>query len=211
MNALATSLQTYFTTFAHNQRDLSSNTLGSYRDTWRMLLKYLTATLDVSVDAIDFDAVTATNIAGFLDYLERERGNTAKTRNVRLTAIRAVLSRALPDHPEHAATITQVLAIPPKRTTRPVIEFLMPDEVVALLAAPDPTTRTGRRDHALLAMTVQTGLRISEVCALTIDDIHLGTGPHVTCTGKGRRQRITPLTSATVSVMTAYLTAMRLT
>ncbi len=205
MNALAVSLQTYFTTFAHNQRDLSPNTIGSYRDTWRMLLKHLTATLGVSTDAIDFDAVTAINVTGFLDYLEQQRGNSAKTRNVRLTAIRAVLNRALPDHPEHAATITQVLAIPPKRTTRPVIEFLTPDEVDALLDAPDPTTRTGRRDHALLAMTVQTGLRISEVCSLTINDVHLGTGAHVTCTGKGRRQRITPLTSATVSVMTAYL------
>ena len=194
MNALATSLQTYFTTFAHSQRDLSSNTIGSYRDTWRMLLKHLTATLGVTADALDFDAVTATNITGFLDHLEHERGNSAKTRNVRLTAIRSVLGRALPDHPEHAATITQVLAIPPKRTTRPVIEFLTPDEVDALLAAPDPTTWTGRRDHALLTMTVQTGLRISEVCSLTIHDIHLGTGPHVTCTGKGRRQRITPLT-----------------
>ena len=148
MNALASSLQTYFTTFAHSQRDLSSNTIGSYRDTWRMLLKYLTATHDLTADKVDFDAVTATNINGFLDYLEHERGNSAKTRNVRLTAIRSVLSRALPDHPEHAATITQVLAIPPKRTIRPVIEFLTPDEVVALLDAPDPATRTGRRDHA---------------------------------------------------------------
>ena len=205
MNALATSLQTYFTTFAHSQRDLSSNTIGSYRDTWRMLLKYLTATLGVTADALDYDAITATNITGFLDYLEQQRGNSPKTRNVRLTAIRSVLGRALPDHPEHAATITQVLAIPPKRTTRPVIEFLTPDEVVALLAAPDPTTRTGRRDHALLTMTVQTGLRISEVRSLTIDDIHLGTGPRVTCTGKGRRQRVTPLTDATVGTMTAYL------
>ncbi len=205
MNTLAVSLQTYFTTFAQSQRDLSSNTIGSYRDTWRMLIKYLTATLGVAAAAIDFEAVTATNITGFLDYLEQERGNSAKTRNVRLTAIRSVLSRALPDHPDHAATLTQVLAIPPKRTTRPVIKFLTPDEVVALLAAPDLTTRTGPRDHALLAMTVQTGLRISEVCSLVVDDVYLGTGPHVTCTGKGRRQRITPLTSATVSVMTGYL------
>lgn len=205
MNALAASLQAYFTTFAHTQRDLSSNTIGSYRDTWRMLLKYLTATLGVPADVLDLDAVTATNITGFLDHLEQERGNSTKTRNVRLTAIRSVLSRALPDHPEHAATITQVLAIPPKRTTRPVIEFLTPQEVDALLASPDPTTWTGRRDHALLAMTVQTGLRISEICTLTTDDIHLGTGPHITCTGKGRRQRITPLTRATVSTMTAYL------
>ena len=206
MTALATSLQTYFTTFAHDQRDLSSNTIASYRDTWRMLLKYLASTLGVTVEALDFDAVTAKNIGGFLDYLERERDNNAKTRNVRLTAIRSVLSRALPDHPEYAATITQALAIPPKRTTRPVIEFLAPAEVAALLAAPDPTTWTGRRDRTLLVMTVQTGLRIGEVCSLTIDDVYLGAGPHVTCTGKGRRQRITPLTRTTVSAMAAYLT-----
>ena len=205
MNALATSMQTYFTTFAHTQRDLSANTISSYRDTWRMLLKYLTATLGVPVNAVDFDAVTAPNVTSFLDHLEQERGNNAKTRNTRLTAIRSVLGRALPDHPEHAATITQVLAIPPKRTTRPVIEFLTPDEVDALLAAPDSASWTGRRDHALLAITVQTGLRISEICSLTHDDIHLGAGPHIACTGKGRRQRITPLTRATVTTMKNYL------
>lgn len=205
MNALAATLQTYFTTFAHTQRDLSANTIASYRDTWRMLLKYLTTTLAASADLIDFDAVTAANVTGFLDHLEDERGNGARTRNARLTAIRSVLGRALPDHPEHAATITQVLAIPPKRTVRKVIEFLTANEVDALLAAPDPTTWTGRRDHTLLAMTVQTGLRASEICSLTRHDIHLGTGPHVACTGKGRRQRITPLTRATVSTMQAYL------
>lgn len=205
MNALATSLQTYFTAFARTQRDLSSNTIASYRDTWRMLLKHLTATLGVPTDKIDFDALTVTNVSGFLDHLEHDRGNNAKTRNTRLTAIRAVLSRALPNHPEHAATITQVLAIPPKRTTRPVIEFLTPGEVDALLAAPDHQTWTGRRDHALLAMAVQTGLRISEICALTLNDIHLGAGPHVTCTGKGRRQRSTPLTRTTVNTMKHYL------
>lgn len=206
MNALAASLQTYFTTFAHTQRDLSANTIASYRDTWRMLLKHLTATLGVPADALDFDAITTTNVAGFLDHLEHARGNSPKTRNVRLTAIRSVLGRALPDHPEHAATITQVLAIPPKRTTRPVIEFLTPTEVNALLAAPDPQTWTGRRDHALLTMAVQTGFRISELCSLTRDDIHLGASPHIACTGKGRRQRITPLTRATVNTMKDYLT-----
>lgn len=210
MNALATSLQSYFTTFAHTQRDLSANTITSYRDTWRMLLKYLTATLGVAADGLDFDAVTATNVTNFLDHLQQERGNNAKTRNTRLTAIRSVLSRALPDHPEHAATITQVLAIPPKRTTRPVIAFLTPSEVDALLAAPDATNWTGRRDYALLVMTVQTGLRISEICSLTCEDIHLGAGPYVACTGKGRRQRITPLTKATVTTMRTYL-AERLT
>lgn len=205
MNALASALQSYFTTFAHAQRDLSANTIASYRDTWRLLLKYLTVTLRAPADAIDFDALTAANITGFLDSLERERGNCARTRNARLTAIRAVLGRALPDHPEHAATITQVLAIPPKRSIKKVIEFLTAQEVDELLAAPDRSTWTGRRDHALLVLTVQTGLRVSEVCSLTRDDIHLGTGPHIACTGKGRRQRVTPLTRATVENMKAYL------
>ena len=209
MNALATSLQTYFTTFAHTQRDLSANTISSYRDTWRMLLKHLAATHGVAVNTLDFDTVTATNVTRFLDHLEHERGNNTKTRNTRLTAIRSVLARALPDHPEHAATITQVLAIPPRRTTRPVIAFLTHDEVDALLAAPDTTNRTGRRDHALLVMTVQTGLRISEVCSLTCDDIHLGASPHIACTGKGRRQRVTPLTKTTVTTMTTYLAERR--
>ena len=205
MNALATSLQTYFTTFAHDQRDLSSHTIASYRDTWRMLLKHLASTIGISADAIDLDTITAAHVAGFLDHLEHERGNAARTRNARLTAIRSVLGRALPEHPEYAATITQVLAIPPKRTVRSVIEFLTTTEVDALLAAPDQNTWTGRRDHALLAITVQTGLRVSEIRSLTYDDIHLGTGPHVACTGKGRRQRVTPLTRATVVIMKAYL------
>ncbi|GAA5228801.1 tyrosine-type recombinase/integrase [Paeniglutamicibacter antarcticus] len=206
MNALATSLQIYFTTFAHTQRDLSVNTIASYRDTWRMLLKYLSETLRIRADALDFDVVTALNVTGFLDHLEHDRGNSAKTRNTRLTAIRAVLGRALPEHPEHAATIVQVLAIPPRRTTRPLIEFLTPVETDALLAAPDQQTWTGRRDHALLAITIQTGLRISEICSLTFEDINLGTGAHIACTGKGRRQRITPLTKSTVTTMKRYLT-----
>ena len=205
MNALATSLQTYFTTFAHDQRDLSAHTIASYRDTWRMLLKHLASTIGIPAGSVDLDAITATNVSGFLNHLEHERGNSARTRNARLTAIRSVLGRALPDHPEHAATITQVLAIPPKRTLRPVIEFLTVAEVDALLAAPDRTTWTGRRDQALLAFAVQTGLRVSEIRSLTDDDIHLGTGPHVACTGKGRRQRITPLTRTTVGSMKAYL------
>lgn len=205
MNALAISLQTYFTTFARTQRDLSANTIASYRDTWRLLLKYLTATQGTPADRIDFDALTAVNITAFLNYLEHDRGNNAKTRNTRLTAIRAVLTRALPDHPEHAGTITQALAIPPKRATRPIITFLTPAEVDALLAAPDQQTPTGRRDHALLVMAVQTGLRISEIRALNLNDIHLGAGAHITCTGKGRRQRSTPLTRTTTQIMKRYL------
>ncbi|MGH9249411.1 MAG: tyrosine-type recombinase/integrase [Acidimicrobiales bacterium] len=205
MNSLATAVQQYFTSYAHAQRDLSANTIAAYRDTWRMLIRYLTGALGTGADKIDFDVLDAGRITGFLDHLERERGNSAATRNARLTAIRAVLAHALPDHPEHAATITRVLAIPPKRHPKPMIEYLDAAETTALLAAPSPTTWTGRRDRALLVLAIQTGLRISELCSLTIADIHLGTGSHVTCTGKGRRHRATPLTATTAATIGAYL------
>ncbi len=205
MNALATQLQTYFSVFTRSQRDLSEHTISAYRDTWRLLITFLVARTGTKAEHIDFDHVSADNIAAFLDYLEHERGNGVATRNARLCAIRAVLAHGLPGHPEHAQTITRVLAIPPKRHAQPILEYLTTAESDALIAAPDRTTWTGRRDHALLVLALQTGLRISELCSLTCTDLHLGTGAHVTCTGKGRRARATPLTSTTVQVMTAYL------
>lgn len=209
MNALAVQLQTYFTVFAHNQRDLSPNTIAAYRDTWRMLLTYLAATTNTRVERIDFDDIHAEAVTAFLDHLERDRGNSVATRNARLCAIRAVLAHAVIDHIDHAATISRVLAIPPKRHPKPMLEFLTPAESDALIAAPDRSRWTGRRDHALLVLAIQTGLRISELCCLNCTDIHLDTGPNVTCTGKGRRTRATPLTSTTVAVMTNYLTERR--
>lgn len=206
MNALAAELQTYFTVFARTQRDLSAHTIAAYRDTWRMLITFLTARTGTRAERIGFEHLGADDIAAFLDYLEHERGNSIATRNSRLCAIRAVLSHAMIDHLEHAATITRVLAIPPKRHPRPRLEFLTPDEADALITAPDQTRWTGRRDHALLVLAIQTGLRISELCSLTCTDIHLDTSASVTCTGKGRRNRATPLTSTTTAVLTAYLT-----
>ncbi|WP_114906522.1 tyrosine-type recombinase/integrase [Ornithinimicrobium murale] len=205
MNTLALALQQYFTSYAQAQRDLSPNTIAAYRDTWRILIKHLTEVLGVNADEIDFDALTAELVTGFLDHLEQVRGNSVATRNARLTAIRAVLTRAQPDTPEHAGTITRILAIPTKRRAKPIVEFLDTAETNALLAAPDRTTWTGLRDHTLLALDIQTGLRISELCSLSTSDIHLGTGAHVTCTGKGRRHRATPLTAATAALLTGYL------
>lgn len=205
MNTLAIALQQYFTSYAHAQRDLSPNTIAAYRDTWRMLIKHLTKVLSVAADEIDFEALNADLVTGFLDHLELERGNSVSTRNARLTAIRAVLTRAQPNYPEHTGTITQILAIPSKRHAKPIVEFLDAAETIDLLAAPDRTTWTGLRDHALLVLDVQTGLRISELCSLTISDLHLGTGAHVTCTGKGRRTRATPLTAATSTILAVYL------
>lgn len=205
MNMLAVELQTYFSVFARTQRDLSEHTIAAYRDTWRMLLTFLTNKTATRAEHIDFDHVNAENITAFLNYLEHERGNSVATRNARLSAIRAVLAHAMPDQLDHAATISRVLAIPPKRHPKPILEFLTATEADALIGAPDRTRWTGRRDHALLVLAIQTGLRTSELRSLTYPDVHLGTGANVSCTGKGRRKRATPLTSTTTRVMTTYL------
>lgn len=205
MNALAAHLQTYFTSFAAQQRDLSPHTITSYRDTWRLLLTYLADTTATSADRIDFPDISVESICSFLDHLQTHRHNTVATRNARLCAIRAVLTQALPRHLDHAGTITQVLQIPPKHHPATTIEYLTPTEADAVINAPDRTRWTGRRDHALLVLAIQTGLRTSELRSLDRHDITLTTSPNVTCTGKGRKHRSTPLTTTTVTVMSAYL------
>ncbi|MGO1543267.1 MAG: tyrosine-type recombinase/integrase [Gulosibacter sp.] len=205
MNTLTTALQTYFAAFAPTQRNLSDNTIAAYRDTWRLLLTYLATRTGTTPSQIDLSDVNADNVTAFLDDLEHTRGNSIATRNGRLCAIRAILSHALVNQLDHADTISRVLMIPSKRAPKPMLEFLTPAEVDALITAPDRRRWIGRRDHALLVLAIQTGLRISELCALTSADVHLGTAPHVTCTGKGRRTRSTPLTATTLCVITEYL------
>ncbi|USQ76098.1 tyrosine-type recombinase/integrase [Ornithinimicrobium cryptoxanthini] len=205
MTLLGPSLQSYFTDHAHAQKGLSPNTVASYRDTWRLLIKHLSATTGLPADKLVLGMLDVEAITAFLDHLETDRGNSPTTRNARLTAIRAVLAVALPDHPEHADTLARVLALPARRRAPRVVQFLEEAETEALLAAPDAGTWTGHRDRALLTLAVQTGLRISELIALTTSDVHTGTGPHVTCTGKGRRYRATPLTAGTLAILVPYL------
>lgn len=138
-------------------------------------------------------------------HLEQQRKNGVRTRNARLAAIRSLFRYAALRHPELAALIERVLAVPPKRFERRLVTFLTEPEVDALLTAPDRTTRTGRRDHALFGLATQSGLRTSELIGLRCTDVHLGTGAHVSCLGKGRKQRITPLTTGMVDVMRAWL------
>jgi integrase/recombinase XerD len=199
-------LQHYFTDFARTQRELSPNTIAAYRDTWRLLIKHATTALGITADQLDLAMIDTELVTSFLTDLTATRANSIATRNARLTALRAVLAYALPDYPEHAETITRVLAIRPRRRPAAQVEFLTDDEANALIAAPDISTWTGRRDQALLVMAVQTGLRISELAALTTADVHTATGAHVACTGKGRRRRATPLTAATLTVLVPYLT-----
>ena len=144
-------------------------------------------------------------IGTFLDHLEADRHNSARTRNARLAAIRSFFRYAAFRHPEHAALIARVLAIPAKRCEQAEVCYLNDAEAEALVAAPDRNTWTGRRDHALLDVAIQTGLRVSELTGVRNRDVELGTGAHVRCTGKGRKQRCTPLSKDTVSVLRVWM------
>jgi site-specific recombinase XerD len=147
----------------------------------------------------------APTIGAFLEHLERDRGNSARTRNIRLAAVHSFFHYCALRHPEHAALMQRVLAIPPKRAEKRTVTFLSPDEVAALLDGPDRATWAGRRDHALLLTAVQTGLRVSELLALTRADVHLGAGPHVRAIGKGRKERVAPLTRQSVAVLRVWM------
>jgi integrase/recombinase XerD len=205
MSALAPTLQAFFTERLICQRSASPHTIAAYRDTMRLLLRFAAEHHRKPPSDLDVDDLHAPLIGAFLDYLEHERGNSARTRNARLAAIRSLFRYAALKHPEHATTIQRVLSIPPKRFDRALISFLTETELDALLSAPDRTTWTGRRDHALILLATQTGLRISELTGLTRTDVQLGHGAHVSCLGKGRKQRITPLTTTTIAVLRAWL------
>ena len=205
MTALAPALQAFFTDRLAHQRHASPHTIAAYRDTWRLLLGYASAKTGRRPSQLDLADLDAPLIGGFLDHLETHRGNSPRTRNARLAAIHSLFRYAALRHPEHAQTIARVLAIPPKRYDKALVTYLTEPELATLLAAPDRSTWAGRRDHALILLAAQTGLRISEVTGLTIGDVHLGAGAHVSCTGKGRKNRITPLTTTTVAVLHTWL------
>ena len=181
------------------------HTIAAYRDTFKLLLGFAFTYTGKAPSRLDVADLDATLIGAFLDHLEHDRGNSVRTRNARLAAIHSLFRFAALHHPQDAAVIQRVLAIPPKRYDQTLITYLTPPETDALLTAPDQATGTGRRDHALLALAVHTGLRVSELTALTIADVHLGTGAHVRCLGKGRKQRITPLSAKVSAVLRAWL------
>ncbi len=205
MSDLAPVLQAFFTDRLARQRHASPQTIAAYRDTWRLLLTFAAARTGKQPSKLGIADLDAPLIGGFLDHLEQERGNTPRTRNARLAAVHSMFSYAALRHPEHAGTIARVLAIPAKRFDKALVTWLTEPEVDALLAAPDKSTWAGRRDHAMIALAAQTGLRVSELTGLTCGDVHLGTGPHVSCHGKGRKERITPLARPVITVLRAWL------
>ena len=198
-------LQGFFTRRLMQQRQASPHTIGSYRDSFRLLLQFAQQHLGVAPQRLKFEQIDAPLIASYLDDLQASRGIGAASRNLRLTAIRSFFRYASFEMPANAAQIQRVLAIPNKRCTRAQIGFLTRAEIDAILLTPDLRTWCGRRDHALMLMAVQTGLRVSEITGLCRPAVCLGTGAHVRVVGKGRKERLTPLTKTTADVMQAWL------
>jgi site-specific recombinase XerD len=203
--SLAPLLERFFTERLVRQRQASPHTISSYRDTFRQFLKFTAQHLHTAPSHLNFKNIDAPLILAFLDHLEQKHGITARSRNLRLTALRSFFRFAAFEVPTHAAQIQRVLAIPNKRFTRTVVPFLTRAEVEALLAAPDQRTWAGRRDYAFMLLAVQTGLRLSEMTSLTRQDLSLGVGAHVRVTGKGRKERCTPLTKATRAILHTWL------
>ena len=205
MTVLAPTLERYFTERLVAQKGASAHTIAAYADTFRLLLAFAQERTGKAPSVLDFSDLDAPLIGAFLDHLEHSRHNSVRTRNARLAAVHSFFRFSALWHPEHAGLISRALAIPTKRSVRTDVCFLETKEVAAILAAPDRDRWVGRRDHALLLLAVQTGLRVSEVTGLCCGDVELGRGAHVRCEGKGRKQRCTPLLPQTVAVLRAWL------
>lgn len=198
-------LERFFTQRLMKQRQVSPNTIASYRDTFRLFLQFAQQQLNKPPSNLAFADLNVTLVEAFLDELETRRGISARSRNLRLSAIRSFLSYAAYFEPAYAARIQQILAIPAKRHDRRLVGFLTRAEVEALLAAPDRQTWIGRRDNAWLLVAFQTGLRLAEITSLCRADVVVTTGAHIRCVGKGRKERCTPLTQQTIKVLKAWL------
>jgi site-specific recombinase XerD len=198
-------LESFFTDRLMRQRKASPNTIASHRDTFRLILKFAQQRLKKEPSKITIEDLDTTFVGSFLDYIEKERGNVARTRNVRLAGIHSFFKYVALEEPSYSALAQRILAVPNKRFKHKPVEFLTRIEIDALLAAPDQSTWAGRRDKALLLLAVQTGLRVSELVGLRCKDIEFGTGAHVRCVGKGRKERCTPLRKEAVAVLCAWL------
>ena len=205
MSALAPLLQAFFIERLAHQRDASPHTIAAYRDSFRLLLTFVHQQTGKTPSKLQLEDLDAATIAAFLTHLENERGNSVRTRNARLTAIHSFFHYAALKAPECSEQIARVLSIPDKRYESTLINYLTDPEIDALLAAPDRSTWTGRRDHALLLMAVQTGLRASELASLRCQDLQLGTSAWVRCLGKGRKERCTPLSRVARQVLRVWL------
>jgi len=203
--SLAPLLERFFTQRLMQERQASPHTISSYRDTFRQFLRFAQQRLHQSPSRLSFEQIDAPLIVAFLEELEKHRHLSARSRNLRLTAMHSFFRYVAFELPAHAAQIQRVLAIPSKRFVRSLVSFLTREEVDALLGAPDCSTWSGRRDYAFMLTAVQTGLRLSEMTALKRRDLTLDIGAHVRVIGKGRKERCTPIAKSTRAVLKAWL------
>lgn len=198
-------LQAFFSDHLVRRRLASPHTIVAYRNTFRLLMRFADDRLGRRPSALVLADLEAPFLGQFLDHLEDQRHNCARSRNARLAALHAFFRYVALEEPAYALLCQRVLALPSKRFDRGIVEFLVEKEVDALLAAPDAATWIGRRDRALLLLMVQTGLRVSEATALRRQDVTLGSGANVRCLGKGRKLRCTPLRREVIRVLEAWL------
>jgi len=208
-SSLPALLQSFFTDRLQRQRGASHHTIAGYRDCFRLLLRFAERRLGKPPSELNVEELDAAFIGEFLDHLETERGNSARTRNARLAAIHSFFRYVALTEPAYSLLCQRVLAIPSKRHESGPVEFLAPPEIEALLSAPDTSSWIGRRDRTLLLVNIQTGLRVSELVALRCQDVTLGTGAHVRCEGKGRKSRCTPLREDARTALAPYLAERR--
>ena len=203
--ALPALIQRFFTDRLCVQMEASRNTVAGYRDTFRLLLRYASARRDKPPVKLTIEDIDADLVADFLAHTETARGNSARSRNTRLAAIRSFFRYVAMSDPAWLLHCQRILAMPSKRYVKRTVTFLDGEEIAALLAAPDRSTWAGRRDHALLLLAVQTGLRASELVGLRCSDVVLGSGANIRCMGKGRKERATPLRRETARLLAAWL------
>jgi site-specific recombinase XerD len=203
--SLASALQRFFTERLLGQLGASPHTVASYRDAFRLLLRFLSERLNRAPSEMRLEELDAPTLQKFLEHLESQRQNSIRTRNTRLSALRAFFRFVSLSEPALALHCQRVLAMPAKRYERGPVEFLDEQEAIALVATPDLRTWVGRRDRALLLTAIQTGLRNSELTSLRCEDVQLGMGAHVRCMGKGRKMRCTPLRPDVSSVLKEWI------
>jgi integrase/recombinase XerD len=201
---LASMLRGFFVDYLPRQRALSPHTLCSYRDSIKLLLQFF-AGKNGNATNLTIEHLTVARITAFLQHLETARHNCTCTRNVRLSAVHSFFRYLGGERPEHLAQAQRILSIPFKRTSTREIQNLDLDEILALLAAVDPKTRSGPRDLALLSLMFNTGARVSEIVALQTDDLQMASAPSVVLHGKGRKERICPLWPETVHLLERML------
>jgi integrase/recombinase XerD len=202
-------VQRFFTERLATQLHASPNTVASYRDTFRLLLRYAADRLKREPTELQIADLNADLIGGFLTFIETKRGNGARSRNTRLSAIHSFFKYVAGNEPQLLHHCQQMLTMPSKRYEKRTLDFLTRAEIEALIQAVDPTTRSGRRDRMLLLLALQTGLRVSELINLACGDVMLGTGAHVRCMGKGRKERSTPLRKDCVEALRGWLNERR--